>query len=97
MINRIYAEYAWEQAAGLLAIDSPSGFTHKAAQWVKDTFQGLGFEAAITNKGGVLIDLGGEDTADGLLLEAHTDTLGGMISQIDNINRILDRVAIYLA
>ena len=35
MIDFSYADYAWEQAAALLAIDSPSGFTGKAAAWVK--------------------------------------------------------------
>ena len=30
-------------------------------------------------EGGVVIDLGGEDDADGLWLEAHADTLGGMV------------------
>ena len=88
MINHSYAEYAWEQAASLLAIDSPSGFTHYAAAWVKEAFQSLGFDARITAKGGVLIDLGGEDAADGLLLEAHTDTLGGMICQIKGSGRL---------
>ena len=88
MINRSYAEYAWEQAASLLAIDSPSGFTHNAARWVKDAFQSLGFTANITTKGGVLIDLGGLDAADGLLLEAHTDTLGGMVAQIKSNGRL---------
>ena len=88
MIDRIYADYAWEQAAALLAIDSPSGFTHKAALWVKEAFQALGFDAAITNKGGVLVDLGGQDDTDALLLEAHTDTLGGMIAQIKGNGRL---------
>ena len=45
MIDRIYADYAWEQAAALLAIDSPSGFTHMAAGWVKEAFESLGFDA----------------------------------------------------
>ena len=31
MINKTYSEFAWQQAATLLAIDSPSGFTGKAA------------------------------------------------------------------
>ena len=88
MIDRIYADYAWEQAAALLAIDSPSAFTRKAALWVQEAFQNLGFDAAITIKGGVLIDLGGEDASDALLLEAHTDTLGGMISQIKGNGRL---------
>ena len=82
MINLTYADFAWEQAASLLAIDSPSGFTARAAAWVKEAFESLGFEAKITTKGGVLVDLGGTDAADGLLLEAHTDTLGAMVAQI---------------
>ena len=56
-----YAVYAAEQAADLLAIDSPSGFTAKAAQWVMEAFSGLGYQAHLTGKGGVLIDLGGEN------------------------------------
>ena len=88
MIEKIYAEYAWEQAEKLLAIDSPAGFTARAAAWVKEAFEKLGFSAVITNKGGVLVDLGGEDEQDGLLLEAHTDTLGGMVSQIKGNGRL---------
>ena len=88
MIDFDYADYAWEQAAALLAIDSPSGFTGRAAQWVKETFSRLGFDAKITTKGGILIDLGGADDADALLLEAHTDTLGGMVCQIKGNGRL---------
>ena len=88
MIDNLYADYAWEQAAALLAIDSPSGFTGNAARWVKDTFAALGFDAKITTKGGVLVDLGGEDAADGLLLAAHADTLGGMVAQIKGNGRL---------
>ena len=56
-----YAQYAIEQAVALLAIDSPTGFTENAAQWVYDAFTALGFSASITTKGGVLVDLGGAD------------------------------------
>ena len=82
MITQSYADFAWEKTAQLLAIDSPSGFTERASKWVCSEFQMLGFNAAITTKGGVLVDLGGSDSRDGLLLEAHADTLGGMVSQI---------------
>ena len=72
-----YAQYTIEQAVALLAIDSPTGFTENAAQWVYDAFTALGFSASITTKGGVLVDLGGADSEEGgLLLQAHTDTLG---------------------
>ena len=88
MIEMKYADFAWEQTAALLAIDSPSGYTHKAAQWVKETFENLGFAAHITVKGGVIIDLGGQDANDGLLLEAHADTLGAMVAQVKGNGRL---------
>ena len=88
MIERMYAQYAWEKTETLLSIDSPSGYTEKAAEWVKDTFEDLGFTATITAKGGVLVDLGGEDVLNGLLLEAHTDTLGAMVAEIKGNGRL---------
>jgi len=88
MIDFKYADYAWNQAAAVLAIDSPAGFTGKAAAWVQEAFENLGFAARITNKGGVLIDLGGRDENDALFLEAHVDTLGGMIAQIKGNGRL---------
>ena len=48
MIERKYADFAWQQTAALLSIDSPTGFTDKAAQWVKAAFEILGFNAQIT-------------------------------------------------
>ena len=82
MITNNYADYAWELAAQLLAIDSPSGFTGNAAKWLADTLSAMGFPTHITTKGGVIADLGGTDADNGLMLAAHTDTLGGMVSQI---------------
>ncbi len=85
---RNYADYAWEQAAALLAIDSPTGFTKNAAQWVHRAFTDLGYTAQCTNKGGVLVDLGGPEDGNGLLLEAHTDTLGAMVAEIKATGRL---------
>lgn len=88
LIDKSYAEFAVKKTCELLAIDSPSGFTDKAAQWVKNEFSELGFPAVITAKGGVMIDLFGDDDSNGLLLEAHADTLGGMVSQIKGNGRL---------
>ena len=88
MIGHNYADLAWDMTAQLLAIDSPSGYTHRAAQWVAQAFRDMGFEAKLTAKGGVLADLGGTDSADGLLLEAHTDTLGAMVAEIRGNGRL---------
>ena len=88
MINNNYADYSWEKTTQLLAIDSPSGFTVQAAQWVKKEFEELGYSAKITTKGGVIADLGGQDSENGLLLAAHTDTLGGMVASIKGNGRL---------
>ena len=87
-MTRDYADYATQKAMELLAIDSPTGFTDKAADWVQKAFSELGYDARKTNKGGILVDLGGEDAQDGLLLQAHTDTLGAMVAEIKGSGRL---------
>ena len=88
MIGQNYAEYAWEMTETLLSIDSPSGYTARAAAWVKERFESLGFTATLTAKGGVLVDLGGENADDALLLEAHADTLGAMVAEVKGNGRL---------
>ena len=83
-----YAQYILEKSAELLAIDSPTGYTDEAAKWVEKEFQGLGFKTTRTVKGGVMIDLGGKDEQNAILLEAHADTLGGMVAEIKSSGRL---------
>jgi putative aminopeptidase FrvX len=78
-----YTNYAVEQTCALLAIDSPSGFTRRAAEYAMEQFRALGFDPTLTRKGGVLVCLNPHLPEEGaLLLEAHLDTLGGMVTQI---------------
>ena len=87
--KREYADFAAEKAIELLNIDSPTGFTKKAADWVKSAFEGLGFKACLTVKGAVLVDLGGKRTEEGaVLFAAHTDTLGAVIAEIKGDGRL---------
>ena len=88
MIAKEYADFSWQQAEQLLAIDSPTGYTDYAALWLKSSFEMLGFSASITTKGGILVDLGGEDAANGLLLAAHADTLGAMVAEVKGTGRL---------
>lgn len=88
MIDRKYADFAWEQAAAVLAVDSPSGFTSAAAAHVKNAFEKMGFSAELTQKGGVLVDLGGENSSDGRMLAAHADTLGAMVAEVKGSGRL---------
>ena len=83
-----YVNFAVEKTVELLAIDSPTGYTDAAEEFVRGEFEKLGFSAKRTVKGGVLIDLGGADAQDALLLEAHTDTLGGMVAEIKGDGRL---------
>ncbi len=83
-----YTDFIVKETETLLNIDSPSGYTEDAAAWVKEEFTKLGFDAEITNKGGVLVSLGGTDRENGLLLEAHVDTLGGMVAEIKGSGRL---------
>lgn len=83
-----YTQYAIAQTMELLSIDSPSGFTSRAAEWVRNAFSDLGFDARLTQKGGVIVDLGGADSDNALLLEAHVDTLGAMVAEIKGNGRL---------
>lgn len=80
--------YAIETLKKLTAIDSPSGFTKKVSEFVIDELKSMGYSPVFTRKGGVVCDLGGADADNGLLLLAHIDTLGGMVSEIKSNGRL---------
>lgn len=73
-------DYVVEQLEKLLAIDSPSGFTGQVTDYLVEEYSRLGYNAAKTKKGGVLVELGGEGSA--ILTMAHVDTLGAMVAEI---------------
>ncbi|WP_405374022.1 peptidase M42, partial [Pseudobutyrivibrio sp.] len=87
MKTKEYVEYMVKQAVDVLDIDSPTGFTKNAADHIIAEYKKLGFEPKLTTKGGVIVDLGGKNSEDAILVEAHMDTLGGMVCKIkDNGN-----------
>ena len=83
-----YMEFAVEKTVELLAIDSPTGYTEEAAHWVAEEFRALGAQVTRTRKGSVLVDLGGRDAENAVLLEAHADTLGGMVAEVKSNGRL---------
>ena len=83
-----YVDYIMETTEKLLAIPSPSGFTAEAAKFVSDEFTKMGYEPVITNKGAVLVELGGADSEHAILLAAHMDTLGAMVTEIKANGRL---------
>lgn len=64
----------------LVNIDSPSGFTKEACQYIFNTLQDFGLEPKFTAKGAVICNLGPDPK---LVLAAHVDTLGAIVSKIN--------------
>jgi len=83
-----YTDFALEKFFSLVSIDSPTGYTSQAADFVQKEFSALGFKAQITKKGGVLVCLNEGNGENGLLLEAHTDTLGGIVAEVKSSGRL---------
>ena len=88
-----YTDYILEQTKAILSIDSPSSYTQKAVAYVSDLYRAMGYQTIQTIKGGLLVDLGGEDENNAIVLEAHIDTLGAMVAEISDTGRLrLDRI-----
>ena len=81
-------DYVLEQTKKVLSIDSPTGYTKDAADYVMSAYEVLGYHPVKTVKGGVLVEIGGEDEKDAILLEAHMDTLGAMVREIKGNGRL---------
>lgn len=69
-----------ETLRNLVNIDSPSGFTQEACKYIFDTLGAYGYHPRYTAKGAVICDLGESPT---LVIAAHVDTLGGIVSKIN--------------
>lgn len=63
----------------LIAIDSPTGYTQAASDFIATTLEDLGWSVRRTVKGAVVAQLGSDPVVG---LAAHTDTLGAIVSKI---------------
>ncbi|MCI8282558.1 MAG: M42 family metallopeptidase [Lachnospiraceae bacterium] len=83
-----YVSYCVEETKNILNVDSPVGYTRNAADFVMEEYKKLGYCPVKTKKGGILVDLGGKDRENAVLLEAHLDTLGAMVAQVKENGRL---------
>ncbi|MBP3653282.1 MAG: M42 family metallopeptidase [Clostridia bacterium] len=83
-----YTDFAIEKTCGLLNIGSPTGYTEEAIAWLEKEFASLNIPTRKTTKGGLIADFGGKNADDALFLEAHCDTLGGMVAEIKANGRL---------
>ncbi|BBE31483.1 cellulase [Tepiditoga spiralis] len=81
-----YINYAVNKIEELCKTPSPTGYTIKAQEYLKNEFKKIGYEATTSNKGSVIVDLGGK--GDKLVLAAHIDTLGAMVRSIKGNGRL---------
>ena len=71
-----------DAARRLLAVDSPSGFTHNAVETAEHMARLAGYETRRTNKGNLIIDMPGREGGKEIGLCAHIDTLGLMVRSL---------------
>ena len=72
----------------LLNINSPSGDTVEAVEYVKKYFEKLGLSTKITTKGALVATLEGRSKEDQVAVSAHVDTLGAMVKEIKSNGRL---------
>lgn len=68
----------------LLGINSPTGYTKNAINFLKEEVEELGYKYSISPKGNLLVQVQGEDTTTTRGLSAHVDTLGLMVRSINS-------------
>ena len=81
-----YIKYITDELKNLTSIPSPTGYTTNAAKYVVKTLEDMGYKPEMSNKGNVLVTIGGEGNP--LLLAAHVDTLGAMVRAIKSNGRL---------
>jgi len=68
----------------LLSINSPTGYTKKAIDFLKDSIEEIGYETERTPKGNLVIQVDGQDSSQTRGLSAHVDTLGLMVRSVNS-------------
>ncbi len=79
-------DYMLEKLGNLISIDSPSGYTEQAQNWLMDELSAMGYQPRKLNKGGVTVHLGG--TGNPIMLFSHVDTLGAVVNYIKQDGRL---------
>jgi putative aminopeptidase FrvX len=81
-----YLDYSCQKIVELCKIPSPSGFTKSVITALMKEISQFGYKTKETNKGSLLVELGGNGNP--LILAAHVDTLGGMVRAVKSNGRI---------
>lgn len=77
-----------ETLTALTTINSPSGNADRAIAYVQQTVEAYGYNTQLTRKGGLLIEVKGDDDTEKKCITAHVDTLGAMVKEILDNGRL---------
>lgn len=86
-----HQEYMLHYLKNILAIDSPTGYTKHAVDYLVKEYEALGYQPQVTRKGGLFVCISegdGSQPENALQMEAHLDTLGGMVAEIKSNGRL---------
>src|SRR5690625_2269733 len=67
----------------LFSINSPTGYTKNAVDFLRKTIEKIGHKTETTPKGNLIVQVDGEDANQTRGLSAHVDTLGLMVRSIN--------------
>ncbi|WP_035292043.1 M42 family metallopeptidase [Clostridium sp. KNHs214] len=67
----------------ILTIPSPTGYTNKIMDYIKEELHIMGAYYYTTNKGAIIVSIKGKDDENQRTLSAHVDTLGAMVKGIN--------------
>lgn len=81
-------EYVCGIAKQILNIDSPTGYTKRAIDFMDEEAKKLGYTTGRNQKGNLLIYVDGKDSEHTLGLSAHLDTLGLMVRSIKDNGKL---------
>ncbi len=79
-------EYMLNALIKMMATDSPTGMTAAVVAQFAQMLRELGYAPIETNKGGLVVYLGGE--GDPIMVSAHLDTLGAMVAEVKANGRL---------
>lgn len=92
-----YINYIVEKITQLTSIPSPSGYADMAIDYIKSELNEMGLESKVTNKGGLIASISGENNTMERTISCHVDTLGAMVKEIKSNGRLVfDKIGGYM-
>ena len=80
----------------LISIPSPTGYTNEVMAYLNEEITSLGYEPIVTNKGGILVVVKGENDEKHRFVTAHVDTLGAIVRAVKADGRLkMDKIGGY--